>query len=115
MRPPPPGGLIKFQNVLGGGLLEGRLNRGKGGLIKFFRPIARVIVFAMQSFSLGRMSAGVSPTGGRYLEDGLVVPGKHLASARDKQLITILMKMNELDKKAERLMCMNLKYVSKIC
>ena len=60
----------------------------------------------MQSFSPGRMSAGVSPTGGRYLEDGLVVPGKHLASARDKQLITIL--KNELDKKAERLMHMNL-------
>ena len=45
----------------------------------------------MQSFSSGRMSAVVSPNGGRYLEDGLVVPGKHLASARDKQqLITIL-------------------------
>ena len=46
----------------------------------------------MQSFSSGRMSAGVSPTGGRYLEDGLAVPGKHLVSVRDKQLksITIL-------------------------
>ena len=54
----------------------------------------------------GRMSAGVSSTEGRYLEDGLVVPGKHLVSARDKQLITIL--KNELDKKAERLMHMNL-------
>ena len=32
--------------------------------------------FNMQSFSPGRMSAGVSPTGGRYLEDGPVVPGK---------------------------------------
>ena len=42
------------------------------------------------SFSSGRMLAVVSPTGGRYLEDGLVVPGKHLASARDKQLITTL-------------------------
>ena len=52
------------------------------------------------------MSAGVSPTGGRYLEDVLVVPGKHLASARDKQLITIL--KNKLDKKAERLIHMNL-------
>ena len=45
-------------------------------------------MFTMQSFSSGRMSAGVSPTGGRYLEDGLVVPGKHLVSPRDKQLIT---------------------------
>ena len=52
------------------------------------------------------MSAGVSPTGLTYWEDGLVVPGKHLASARDKQLIAIL--KNELDKKAERLMHMNL-------
>ena len=60
----------------------------------------------MQSFSSGRMSAGVSPAGGRYLEDGLVVPGKYLTSARDKQLITIL--KNKLDKKAERLMDMNL-------
>ena len=40
------------------------------------------------------------------MEDGLVVPSKHLASARDKQLITIL--KNELDKKAETLMHMNL-------
>ena len=47
-------------------------------------------MFTMQSFSMGRMSAGASPIGGRYLEHGLVVPGKHLASARDKQLITIL-------------------------
>ena len=38
-----------------------------------------------------------SPTGGIYLENGLVVPGKHLASARDKQFITIL--KYELDKK----------------
>ena len=60
----------------------------------------------MQNFSSLRMSAGVSPTGGRYLEDGLVVPGKNLASARDKQLITTL--KNKLDKKAERLMRMNL-------
>ena len=56
-------------------------------------------MFTLQSFTSGRMSAGVSPTGGRYLEDGLVVPGKYLASARDKQLITIL--KNKLDKKAE--------------
>ena len=54
-------------------------------------------MFTMQSFGPGRMSAGVSPIGERYLEDGLVVPGKHLASARDKQLITIL--KNKLDKK----------------
>ena len=63
-------------------------------------------MFTMQSFSSGRMSAGVSPTGRRCLEDGLLVPGKHLASARDKQLITIL--KNKLDKKAEGLMHMNL-------
>ena len=31
-----PSGLIKFQDVLGGGLLEGGLNRGRG-LIKFFK------------------------------------------------------------------------------
>ena len=43
-----------------------------------------------------------SPTGGGYLEDGLMVPGKHLASAKDKQLITIL--KIELVKKAERQM-----------
>ena len=47
-----------------------------------------------------------SPTEGRYLEDGLLVPGKHLASAKDKQLIIIL--KNELDKKAESLMHMSL-------
>ena len=35
-----------------------------------------------------------------------MVPCKHLASARDKQFITVL--KNELDKKAERLMHMNL-------
>ena len=35
-----------------------------------------------------------------------MVPGKHLASARDKQLITIL--KSKLDKKVERLMHMNL-------
>ena len=63
-------------------------------------------MFTMQSFSPGRMSAGTFPTGGRYFEDGLLVPGKHLASARDKQLITIL--KNEPEKKAERLMHMNL-------
>ena len=48
----------------------------------------------MQSFRLGRMSTGVFS---RYLEDGLLVSGKHLASVRDKQLITIL--KNQLDKK----------------
>ena len=37
--------------------------------------MSRVIVFTMQRFSQRRTSAGVSPTGGRYLEDGLVVPG----------------------------------------
>ena len=63
-------------------------------------------MFTMQSFSSGRMSAGVSPTGGRYLEDGLVVPDKHLVSARYKQRITIL--KNKLDKKVERLMHKNL-------
>ena len=52
--------------------------------------MSRVIVFTM--------SAGVSPTRGRYSEDGLVVPGKHLTSARDKQLVTIL--KNKLDKKS---------------
>ena len=31
-----------------------------------------------------------SPTGGGYSEDGLVVPGKYLASARDKKLYTVL-------------------------
>ena len=46
-----------------------------------------------------------SPTGSRYLEDELVVPGKYLASAEDKKLIAILKK--ELDKKAERLLHMN--------
>ena len=45
-------------------------------------------MFTMQSFSSRRMS------------------GKHLASARDKQLITIL--KNKLDKKAEKLMHMSL-------
>ena len=35
-----------------------------------------------------------------------MVPGKHLASAKDKQLITIL--KNELDIKAERLIHMSL-------
>ena len=49
----------------------------------------------MQSFSSGILSAGFSPTGGRFLEDGLVVPGKHLASARDKQLITILISLTK--------------------
>ena len=47
-----------------------------------------------------------SPTGSRYLEDGLVVPGKYLASAEDKKLIAILKK--ELDKKAERRLHMNI-------
>ena len=47
-----------------------------------------------------------SPTGSRYLEDGLVVPGKYLASAEDKKLIAILKK--KLDKKAERLLHMNI-------
>ena len=42
-----------------------------------------------------------SPTGSRYLEDGLVVPGKYLASAEDKKLIAIL--KNELHNNAERL------------
>ena len=31
-------------------------------------PISRVVVLTMQSLSSGRMSAGVSPTGRRYLE-----------------------------------------------
>ena len=44
-----------------------------------------------------------SPTGSRYLEDGLVVPGKYLASAK---VIAILKK--ELDKKAERLLHINI-------
>ena len=35
-----------------------------------------------------------------------MVPGKHLASAKDKQLITIF--KNDLHKKAERLMHMSL-------
>ena len=35
-----------------------------------------------------------------------MVPGKHFALARDKQLITVL--KNELDKKGERLMHRNL-------
>ena len=57
-------------------------------------------MFTMQSFSLGKMSAGVSPTGGTYLEDGFVVHGKHLASARDKQPINI--SKYDFDKKAEK-------------
>ena len=40
------------------------------------------------------------------MEDGPVVPGKHFSSARDRQRITIL--KNELDRKAERLVHMNL-------
>ena len=60
----------------------------------------------MQIFSPKRMSSQVFSTGSRYLEDGLVVPGKYLASAEDKKLIAILKK--ELDKKAERLLHMNI-------
>ena len=47
-----------------------------------------------------------SPTGSRYLGDGLVVPGRYLASAEDRKLIAV--SKNGHDKKAERLLHMNL-------
>lgn len=42
-----------------------------------------------------------SPTGSRYLEDGLVVPGLYTAFSVSKQMISIL--HNELHKKKEKL------------
>ena len=42
-----------------------------------------------------------SPTGQRFLEDGLVVPGKYVAYSKSKRIIDILCK--EPDKKVARL------------
>ena len=53
-------------------------------------------MLTMQSLSLGRMSAGVFSNWRKILGRlacGLVIPGKHLVSKRDKQRITVL-KMN---------------------
>ena len=47
-----------------------------------------------------------SPTRVRYLEDSLVVLGRYMASSRDRQIINIL--NNELQKKKEKLLHMNL-------
>lgn len=47
-----------------------------------------------------------TPTGPRYLEDGLVVPGRFKATSNGKALICIL--KNELEKKAEKLKHMRL-------
>ena len=50
-----------------------------------------IIIFTMQVFSRKGCHLEFSPTGSRYLEDGLVVPRKYLASAEDKKLIAIRM------------------------
>jgi hypothetical protein len=48
-----------------------------------------------------------TPTGPRYLEDGLVVPGRFKAMSSENALIHIL--KNELEKKVDKLKHMNLK------
>ena len=41
-----------------------------------------------------------SPTGARFLEDGLVVPGRYTALSNDKKTVTILHR--ELERKIEK-------------
>ena len=66
----------------------------------------RVIILLCKFLARKGCHLRYSPTGSRYLEDGLVVPGKYLASAEAKILIAILKK--ELDKKTERLLHKNI-------
>ena len=45
-------------------------------------------------------------TGARFLEDGLVVPGRYTALTNDKKMVTILHR--ELDRKVEKVQHMKL-------
>ena len=47
-----------------------------------------------------------SPTGARFLEDGLVVPGRYTALSNDKKMVTILHR--ELERKVEKVKHMKL-------
>ena len=47
-----------------------------------------------------------SPTGARFLEDGLVVPGRYTALSNDKKMLTILHR--ELERKVEKVKHMKL-------
>ena len=47
-----------------------------------------------------------SPTGARFLEDGLVVPGRYTALSNDKKMVTILHR--ELERKVEKVNHMKL-------
>ena len=47
-----------------------------------------------------------SPTGARFLEDGLVVPGRYTALSNDKKIVTILHR--ELERKVEKVKHMKL-------
>ena len=47
-----------------------------------------------------------SPTGARFLEDGLVVPGRYTALSNDKKMVAILHR--ELERKIEKVKHMKL-------
>ena len=47
-----------------------------------------------------------SPTGARFLEDGVVVPGRYTALSNDKNMVTILLR--ELERKVEKVKHMKL-------
>ena len=47
-----------------------------------------------------------SPTGARFLEDGVVVPGRYTALSNDKKMVTILLR--ELERKVEKVKHMKL-------
>ena len=47
-----------------------------------------------------------SPTGARFLEDGVVVPGRYTALSNDKKMVTILHR--ELERKVEKVKHMKL-------
>ena len=83
------------------------LDEGEGIEIKLVGHVPIELSFLLCKF-LARKGCHLefSPTGSRYLEDELVVPGKYLASAEDRRLVATL--KNELGKRAERLLHMSL-------
>ena len=93
----------------GRGLIGTELTRGRGSLNfssfrkgAYFKNDVELSCLVCKILAWKGCQLKFSPTGGGYLEDGLMVPCKRLASAKDKQLIAIL--KNELVKKAVRQM-----------
>ena len=127
---PPGGGLIFFKQFWGGGGLKERgglfnvakritCSKNSGwhfqlaftaclpAALKIKNYLAIELSFLLLKFlSREGCSLEFSSTGERFLEDGLVVPGRYTALSNDKKMVTILHR--ELERKVEKVKHMKL-------